>query len=300
MPATQTTTVAIVGCGLIGSSMGLALQRLPVTPNVIGVDRPEVIEAAIERGAIDMGCGTDIPLAEAVAEAHILVLATPPEAIDALLVQIAAHPRRYRLVLDVAGVKHAVVERARALGMSRFVGGHPMAGAESSGPEHARADLFDDRPFVLCGEEGPSLRLATAFAERLGARPMLMDALEHDRRVALTSHLPHLVAQALMACARTEAEADLEPATSLAAGSWRDATRVAASDPALWDALFRDNATALGHQLDRLLSVLQDARKRLGDPATAGAPVADAEALQRLRMTMASFLPGAAPKMPVP
>jgi prephenate dehydrogenase len=224
----------------------------------------------------------------------IIVLALPVDAILDILPRLSSASRslcaeRRPLILDVGSVKAPILAAAAACDCPRFVGGHPMAGVEHSGLAHARADLFRRGRFALCpsGRSRADLARARAFVRGLGATPLVIDAREHDRVVALTSHLPHLVAWALMDVARDEAGSASGRGLpwELAGGSWRDATRVAAADPRAWAPILRHNRGAVLHSLDRLLATLT----RLHGGLVADEPVlrrrawgVDAEALARL------------------
>lgn len=271
--------IGIVGCGLIGGSLGLALRRTRVP--VIGLDRPEVLDRALDRGAIDEAASSLDTLTHT---CPTIVLALPLTPLLELLDHHVEMLERAELVLDVAGVKQVV--HARASKIRGFVGGHPMAGSERSSIEAARHDLFTDRPFVLCSDAPGPIERARELVVMLGAKPVVMTAAEHDLEIARLSHLPHLLAQAAMACEPSERAGPM-----LAAGSWRDLTRVAKSDPSQWAALFAANAPALAHALDDLLAVLQEARRRLGDPDRAAQPVDDAAALAQARAAVDPELP---------
>lgn len=206
------------------------------------------------------GWRIDDSFAAAVDGADLVVLAVPPAALPALLDRLAGHSG---LVTDVASVKQPALAAARASGV-RFVAGHPMAGRELPGFAASDATLFTDRPWVLCLDEPTALAdwLAVAgFARSLGARVVPAVAAEHDDAVARVSHLPHLAAAALAA------QADGPLPASLAAGSFADGTRVAASPPALWADICAANAPAVRAALDRLIADLTAARAALDAPA---------------------------------
>ncbi len=295
--APRPRSVAILGCGLIGGSLGLALKRGDPALEVVGIDRSSVIDAAMRRGAIDRGF-PPARLERALRDQQALVLGLPMSALLTALDGLAdLELPQLELILDVAGVKAPVLARAGAVGLTNFVGGHPMAGGEQGGIEAATPGLFDDRPFVLCPlGPGPSpLRRAVGLVQAAGARALVLDPETHDRAVGLTSHLPHLVAQALMACASAFPSPDSELPWALAAGSWRDATRVAESDPGLWAELFAANAAGLGAALDPLIELLTQARDRLRDPATATTPIDDPQSLRDLRAALRARLPPVEP-----
>lgn len=237
MSAPELRSVLVVGTGLIGASVGLALRGRGVQVYLRDVDAAVLAEAA-ERGA---GLPGDAP-----GPVDLAVVAVPPQRV-ADVVRDLLDDDRVRVVTDVASVKTpiatAVASHPRA---SAYVGGHPMAGREVSGPAGARADLFRGRSWVLCpGEststDGEPVELVTQLALLAGATPIRMGAADHDTAVALVSHAPHLVA-ALVAGRLRDAPA---PEVRLAGGGVADITRVAASDPALWREILAANATAV-------------------------------------------------------
>jgi prephenate dehydrogenase len=242
-------TVAISGTGLIGASIGLGLARNGWT--VTGWDPdPEVLEAAAAEGAIHTGAKS---LTELVAAAtDLMVLAGPPEAV----VEQASNIETDALVIDVAGVKSAVVAKARP---RRFVGTHPMAGREVRGPRGASPSLFHGATWVVVtdGAAADDLAATESILTDLGARTIRMTAAEHDAAVAMISHLPQVLAAALV----NEA-ADRTRVLDLAAGSFRDLTRVAASDPNLWVDLLGMNTT-------EVVAAIEDFRSRLARVAGA-------------------------------
>jgi prephenate dehydrogenase len=230
-------TVAIVGVGLIGGSVGLALRNRDLASDVIGVGRDQsTLELAVGKGAIARGT-TD--LEAGVAQANVVVVCTPVSRIADDVRRSADAAPGHVLVLDAGSSKRQIVEavernpRAAAV----FVGAHPLAGSERRGVNHACGDLFEDRVCVLtptARTRTDRLRRARDFWSSLGCRVLEMAPSEHDEVVAYTSHLPHALAAALAASVPTEW-------LPLAAGAYRDCTRVAAADTGLWTAIFRDN-----------------------------------------------------------
>lgn len=254
--------LSIIGLGGIGASVGLAIKahRLPL--QIMGYDlRREVMEEAHARGVIDAPC----PTLEACAEADLILLATPPRAIYDCLLQLAPRLKPDTILTDVASVKAPVLAWAQELlpYPEQFIGGHPIAGTEQSGLQAARADLFEDAPWVLTPtvQTNPdALQQVEALVQSLGAIPTRLNAEQHDREFALLSFLPHCIAFSLIALQQ-------EHPTQLPGGrSWRDATRVAASDPELWTELLilnRQNTleylNALTHRLRELAELLAQA-----------------------------------------
>jgi prephenate dehydrogenase len=230
-------TVAIVGVGLIGGSIGLALRSRELASGVIGVGRDQAtLDLAVRLGAIDRGT-TD--LEAGVAEADVVVVCTPVSRIAEDVRRAAEAAPGHVLVTDAGSSKRQIVEAVERQPHSAavFVGAHPVAGSERRGVNHARADLFEDRVCVLTptARTRPDRgRRAHGFWASLGCRVLEMAPAEHDEVLAYTSHLPHALAAALA----SSVPADWLP---LAAGAYRDCTRVAAADTGLWTAIFRDN-----------------------------------------------------------
>jgi prephenate dehydrogenase len=259
VPAAATTgTVRIVGTGLLGSSIGLALRGLGVDVVLQDPSRTTVLVAR-DIGAGRLPSPDDEPVA-------LVVVAAPPDVTpDVVLAELAAHPTA--VVTDVASVKTVVLDALRASGadLTRYVGSHPMAGSERSGPTAARADLFVGRPWVVVDSGTSStaaVRAVRDLASDLGATALTLDARAHDDAVAVVSHLPQIAAS--LVAARL---GDAEPsALELAGQGLRDVTRVAASDPAMWTSILAANAgavapvlRALRTDLDRLIEALDHA-----------------------------------------
>jgi prephenate dehydrogenase len=251
--------VAVIGVGLIGGSVALAAsERLGA--QVAGFDpAPGALEAALARGAIDRAC----PSAGAALEgAEAAFVAAPVGALPQAIGEALALAGRDCVITDVGSTKRAVVE---AHDDPRFVGGHPLAGAETTGVEHARADLFEDATWYLT----PTAQTSGVLYERLhrlvhglGARPFAIDAETHDAILATVSHLPHVLANVLVAQAARALSAEEErlPATG---PSFRDATRVAGASSELWTDIYLSNADALIAQIDETVRRLGDVRDML-------------------------------------
>jgi prephenate dehydrogenase len=245
--------------GLVGGSVGLAARGAGW--DVIGVDGTEVLEEAVSSGAIDRPS----TLKEA-RGADLVVLAAPISKVTGLVAEL---PPTDALVTDVASTKMAVVREAEARGM-RFVGGHPMAGSQLSGVANARADLFRGARYFLTptGRTDPGVyREVSGFVRSLGAVPTAVDPEKHDLLMATLSHLPHLMAAALLKVA-----SDISPeALSFAGPSFRDLTRVGASNPSLWSDILAENAPALGEALGAFAGAM----------AQLGSEIQDREAIER-------------------
>jgi prephenate dehydrogenase len=247
--------VAVIGTGLIGTSIALALRQ--AGSSVWLADRD--LEAA--RLAVNLGAGEPLPDQ---GWADVAVIAVPPEAVAAAL--SAAQARGLAgCYTDVASVKQLPVAQSRAAGcdMTSYVPGHPLAGREKHGPAAARADLFLGRTWALCpGPETSALALetVTALIRVCGGVPMRTDAVAHDRWVALTSHAPHVVAAAM--AARLE---DAQPeALDLAGQGLRDVTRIAAGDAALWTQILTANAAPVAGVLAEVAADLAEVVLALG------------------------------------
>jgi len=212
--------VLISGTGLIGTSIALGLTDLGW--ETLGWDPdPDALAVATASGALEAVAGIE---AADPGPDDLLILAGPPSAVRSTLESLDTEA----LVIDVASVKAPIVAAART---RRFVGTHPMAGREVTGPASARAGLFRGATWVVVadGADGADVETVEALVTALGARPVLMSATEHDAAVARISHLPQIVAAALL-----DGAGEVDGAMDLAAGSFRDLTRVAASDPAIW------------------------------------------------------------------
>ena len=233
--------LAVVGTGLIGASVGLAAKRGGAA--VAGFDEdPAVAEAAAERGAVDHVSET---VREALASAELAVVAVPVGELASEVRTVLEASDERCTVTDVGSTKAAVC--AAAEGSPRFIGGHPVCGSEARGPEHASADLFEGATWFLsplAQTEPERYRLVHGFVAELGATPVAVDPGAHDRLVALTSHLPHVMANVLVNQAGATRIDGHEPLSS-AGGSLRDMTRVAGANPRIWVDIFLENAGAL-------------------------------------------------------
>ena len=251
--------VAVIGTGLIGTSVALALREQGVSVWLADTDP----EAA--RLAVNLGAGEPLP---ETAAADVAVIAVPPSAVAATLA--AAQARGLAsCYTDVASVKQLPVTQARALGcdMTSYVPGHPLAGREKHGPAAARADLFLGRTWALCPAPESSeqaVAAITTLVRTCGAVPVRTDAGAHDRWVALVSHAPHLVAAAMAA----RLEAAPTEALDLAGQGLRDVTRIAAGDTGLWTQILAANAEPVAEVLAAVAADLAEAARMLtdGDP----------------------------------
>jgi prephenate dehydrogenase len=253
--------IAVLGVGLIGGSIGLA-ARGRAAASVCGYDPdPRVCAAALQLGAIDTAA-VDVPAA--VAGADVVFAATP----------VSALPETVRIALDSAGPDCVVTDvgsTKRALADAgvdeRFIGGHPLAGAETSGVEHAREDLFDGATWYLTPARGSTAGVLYerlhALLRRFGAQPAAIDPETHDRLMACVSHLPHVLANLLVTQAAALLGAEGSPSLPAVGPSFRDATRVAGASSAIWTDIYMSNRDALIAGVDELAARLQDVRSAL-------------------------------------
>jgi prephenate dehydrogenase len=250
-------TVAIYGVGLLGGSLGMALRSKGACDAVVGVGRnPDRLATARDSGAVDRFT-TNVEVA--VADADIIVLCTPVAQIIQDLPWVLANARDNAVVTDVGSVKQLIVDAAGHA--RRFIGSHPMAGSEQTGVEAARPDLFENATWVITPSERTDIHVAdivTGLAETVGAHVLPLSPEAHDRAVALTSHLPHVLASALIrfAVRRTK---DMATLPQLSAGSFADATRVAASSPLIWRDICVANRVPISHALREYAAELEDA-----------------------------------------
>jgi len=263
-------TVAIVGVGLIGGSIGLALRKRKLARHVVGIGRrASSLMAASRCGAVTR---TTRNLSQGVADAQLVVVCTPVDSVASAVLAAANGAPSGALITDAGSTKLSIVEAVdgRLPRGARFVGSHPLAGGEQSGPAAARADLFEGRQVIVTPTAAGKLsdtRAVSAFWKALGARVLTMSPGEHDRVVAVTSHLPHLVAAALAAATPREL-------LKLTAAGWHDTTRVASGDVRLWVEILRNNR---GHVLKALAEF-----GKLMDSWTAALESGDDQRLEQL------------------
>jgi prephenate dehydrogenase len=236
--------LGIVGLGLIGGSVALAARAAWPRLRITGVDRPDVLDAARRGRFIDEGRATIGELAEC----DLIVLATPVPAILELIAD-AGRGHLRGVVTDVGSTKREIMAAAARAQLPAFVGGHPVAGAELGGLSQARGDLFLDRPWMIVAGNEPDARalsLVNRLATGLGAVPHAVDAVEHDRTMAYISHVPQLVAVALMSAA---GEACGDAGLGVAGRAFREMTRLASSPHDLWRGILATNADFIAEAL---------------------------------------------------
>lgn len=247
--------VVVVGVGLIGGSLAAALRALPEAPRVTGIDRDEAnLALALESGVIDDAAPVEA-FDPALLTADLVVLATPAAAASEWLEMLGEVAYR-GVVTDVASTKAEVMADAARLleAGATFIGGHPMAGSERSGVAAADAELFRGAYYVLTPAEdtdADAYRRLHRLVTSIGARVISLDASVHDEAVAAISHVPHVAASALtnLAAERAESGSDV---LRLAAGGFKDMTRIAAGSPDLWTGICLDNGDAVVRGLDEL------------------------------------------------
>jgi prephenate dehydrogenase len=258
-------TLTIVGVGLIGGSIGLAARRSGIAQRVLGTSRTQAgIDQAIARGLIDEGY---LDVATAVHQAELTVFCTPVDCIARQVLAAAPGCSPGSVLTDAGSAKSGIVREVDGqlpAGVA-FVGSHPLAGSEKRGPECADANLFQGRVTIVtptAKTESEALEKTIAFWQALGSRVRVMEPEEHDRAIAWTSHLPHLVAAAIAGI--------LPPhLLELTASGFRDTTRVAAGDPSIWTGIFVHNRDAVLDALRHLKQCLDEFRGALeaGDAA---------------------------------
>ena len=274
--APGTSRVAVLGTGLIGGSFALAVRKAFPEIRIAGWDKPSVLERALELGVVDEA---KAHLPEAVADANLIFIALPVGLAIERLPEIARHVSRHALVTDACSTKRAICAAAEKCFSDDnvFLGGHPMAGSEVSGIDGADASLFQGAKYALVGTEDGSIsgeqlqqvkkadaRIAdfVRLIEAIGARPVWIDAVAHDRAAAFVSHLPQLVSVALAGVTREATDQTGLPLT-LAGRGLRDALRLAGSPYSVWRDIVLTNTDNLDMALDRLSQAIEHLRAHL-------------------------------------
>jgi len=253
--------LAIVGVGLLGGSVAKAARSGRLARRIVGIGRdPERLRPAVDDGTLDTAV-TDLDAG--VREADVILLAAPVLAIEGLLERVWGAAANGALITDVGSTKRNIVRAAERLALTRplaFVGSHPLAGSEQAGYRVARADLFRGATVVVTPTEKTelaALKRTTELWEALGARVTSLDPETHDRTVAAISHLPHLIA-----CALVDGAGRVEPgALELAARGFRDTTRIAGGDPDMWTEIFLANRDALTAGIEAFRQALGDLQR---------------------------------------
>jgi cyclohexadieny/prephenate dehydrogenase len=245
--------VAIIGLGLLGGSIGLAVREHAPAVTTRGYDRDDdVRKAAQQRGLVGTVCDT---AAEAVAGADLVILCVPVGAMEEAARDIADDLAPHAIISDVGSSKESVAQAlARALPDHTIIPAHPVAGTEQSGPEAGFASLFTNRWCIITPPDGvdqAALDALSAFWTQLGATVEIMDAEHHDLVLAVTSHIPHLIAFTIVGTASDLEEVTRSEVIKYSAGGFRDFTRIAASDPVMWRDVFLNNKGAVLEMLGR-------------------------------------------------
>lgn len=277
--------VALIGLGLIGSSISHGMRRRSLAQHIAGSARSEATrETALRIGIVD---SVHEDPSDAVADADLVVLCVPVGACGAVAKSIAGALKQGAIITDVGSVKGSVVADVapHVPDGVHFVPGHPIAGTEQSGPQSGFAELFDDRWCILTPPEGCDPKAAERlklFWEQLGSHVELMAPAHHDMVLAITSHLPHLIAYNIVNTAdQLERVADAE-VIKFSAGGFRDFTRIAASDPTMWRDVFLNNKEAVLEMLGRFSEDLSNLQRaiRYGDGDTLFQQFADARRIR--------------------
>jgi prephenate dehydrogenase len=256
-------TLSIIGVGLLGGSIGLAVKERLKGVRVIGYGhRASTLQRALKLKAIDQPADN---LAQAVAGADLVILCTPVGLFGKILTDITPHLKDNAIVTDVGSTKASVVKAGEKIIGRRFVGSHPMAGSEKRGVEYANTNLFDQALCILTPtrkSDPAAVRMVSEFWKTLGCRLIKISPMEHDRMLAEVSHLPHVAAAALMGLPSRRA-------TQLCGKGFLDTTRIAAGDGALWRDILLDNRTNMLASLAKLRGELERVERliKTGDQA---------------------------------
>ncbi|MES2831144.1 MAG: prephenate dehydrogenase/arogenate dehydrogenase family protein [Pseudomonadota bacterium] len=273
--------IAVIGVGLIGGSFALSLKRIGAVRQVVGVERTaSVLDRALQLGIVDHAASS---LAEAVQDAQLVLIAAPVAQTGSILVAIAPHLQPGTVVTDAGSTKTDVAATARTMlgsKIAQFVPGHPIAGREANGPDAALADLYVGKKVVLTPlPENQSTTIATVATawELCGAAVHTLSAPQHDRIFAAVSHLPHVLAYALVD--QIDHAPDAASLFAFAASGFRDFTRIAGSSPEMWRDIALANSTALLQEIDTYGTQLARLKKMLtaGDGAGLQAIFANAQ-----------------------
>ena len=246
-------TVCIIGLGLIGGSIGLSMKKNNFESKIIGYAKTEkTLSRAVERGLVD---DTEKNLVKAVNGADLIILATPLSTFKPIIKEIAPFLKKGSIVTDTGSAKFAVLEELKDLIPKEveFIPGHPIAGTEESGPDSGFPELFENRWCILTPTKDnseESVKRIKYFWELLGSKVEIMDALYHDKVLAITSHIPHLIAYNIVGTANDLANVTDSEVVKYSAGGFRDFTRIAASDPKMWSDIFTYNSEAVIEMLD--------------------------------------------------
>ena len=263
--------VSIVGVGLIGASLGLALKQAGVVTKVLGVGRSQLnLEQALKIGAIDGA----VDLVDAAKQSDLIVLCVPVAQMRATFAAIEPHLASKTLITDAGSTKGDVILAAKeVLGKKacQFIPAHPIAGGAQHGASAAKADLFFGKQVIICPlqENSPQdIALIEKFWQAVGALVKMLSSVQHDAIYAAVSHLPHILSYALMASVINSEDA-ADKLSHIGAG-FKDFTRIAASSPEMWRDICLANSTSILKELDQYLAIVQHLRKLIADNDGAG------------------------------
>jgi prephenate dehydrogenase len=254
-------TVAIFGVGLIGGSFALALRRAGFSGRILGVSSQKTLQRALELHVIDRAASGP----DAARSADLIYLAQPILRIVELLPELDQWVNPDALITDAGSTKKIIVDRAaQTISRCQFLGGHPMAGREKFGVEAAEAGLFEGRPYVLTPRlesemQTPAVKSLIDWIRRIGAKPVTLDAEEHDRAVAYTSHLPQLASTALAAML----DGRSEPQAGVFGPALIDSTRLSLSSFEMWRDIFATNRETIQDALGNYIATLEEFRRNL-------------------------------------
>lgn len=260
--------ITIIGTGLIGGSLGLALRRSGFAGKLVGCDSPGVLQQAMACGAVD---AVEPDMRAAVADADLVVVATPVCTAINLLPHLADVCPPNAVITDTGSTKATIAERARhVLGVEahkRFIPGHPIAGREQGGIANATPDLFKDASWILTPllqESDSELADLKELVQLAGAHVLTMTPEEHDLALAFTSHLPQVLSNALVEAATGALPSDL-PMEQVSGSGWRDMTRLSKSPRDIWSDIFATNSESLQRAIDSIQSVLKRMRAEIAN-----------------------------------
>lgn len=248
--------ITIIGVGLIGGSIGLAAKKHKLAARIVGVTaHKESLKKALKRRAIDFGT---LDLKKSVLNSDMIILATPVDKVISTLKVVSPNLKKGCIVIDVASVKQAIVRKAEKIvgRKGSFIGAHPMAGSEQRGVEKADGNLFKNALCVLTktkNTDAKALKAVHDFWKALGSKIRVLSAEEHDKKISNISHLPHIAASCLSLTAQP---ASLE----FAATGFRDVTRIASSDPALWTSILMSNRGNVAKDIKSYIKQLEKVR----------------------------------------
>ena len=256
--------VAVAGLGLIGGSLAKALKLRTGVTKIIGIDPDESqLMVALESGVIDSGYTEPGAYLE---ECSVVFLCTPVSVCADLAIEVSAFTNAGCIITDTASTKVEIVKKVTEnSGGIRFVGGHPMAGSERSGFVYSREDMFENAYYIILDDccDAKAVEKIKEIALSIGAIPIITDSASHDRAVAVVSHVPHITAAALVNL--LDSETDGGRGKKIAAGGFRDITRIASSQPALWRDITISNREAVTDGIDRLVEILQKAKTAISN-----------------------------------